>query len=103
MNKGYKFTEEHLEKHRQSHVGKNVKHGMTKTKFYKVWENIQTRIKSTNHSSYKNYGGKGIVCEWKTFQEFKDDMEAIEIQESMTLREFKVYFPEEAEEMAKTL
>ena len=41
-------------------------HGMSKTKIYGVWLSMRERCTSTNHPSYKNYGGRGIkVCdEW---------------------------------------
>lgn len=49
-------------------------HGMTLTKFYRTWRGINTRCSNPNEYSYKHYGGRGIKCLWKSFEEFKDDM-----------------------------
>lgn len=35
---------------------------------------MNDRCKYKSNASYKNYGWRWIVCEWKTFEEFKDDM-----------------------------
>lgn len=45
------------------------KHGMKGTKFYGLYASLLARCK--NHPDYK---GRGIKCEWKSFEEFKDDM-----------------------------
>lgn len=51
---------------------RNKKHGMSKTRVYKIWKSIHFRCNNPNSNSYKNYGGRGItVCkEWDTFEEF---------------------------------
>ena len=49
-------------------------HGMTKTRFYKCWDGIRERCKNKNSKDYKKYGGRGIKCLWKSFEEFKKDM-----------------------------
>lgn len=51
-------------------------HGMRKTRFYTIWNNIKTRCLNKNPKSYKNYGGRGIkVCKrWMKFENFRDDM-----------------------------
>lgn len=43
------------------------KHGFCDTKIYGVWEGIKDRCYRQKNSSYKNYGGRGIImCEdWK--------------------------------------
>ncbi len=56
------------------HLIKKHKHGMTKTAFYKVWQNIRQRCNDKNTIYYKNYGERGIKNEWKSFEEFKKDM-----------------------------
>ena len=54
----------------------NTKHMLTKTAFYKVWQNMKTRCFYLKSKSFKYYGGRGItVCkEWLDFINFKDDM-----------------------------
>ncbi len=42
----------------------NFSHGLSKTRLYKIWVDMNRRCKSKNRSDYKYYGGKGIcVCE----------------------------------------
>jgi hypothetical protein len=53
------------------------KHGMSNTRFYKIWSGILKRCLNENSQAFKNYGGRGItVCkEWKEdFLNFKEDM-----------------------------
>lgn len=41
-----------------------MKHGLYKTKIYKVWKSMRQRCFNLNDKNYKNYGGRGItVCE----------------------------------------
>jgi len=42
--------------------------------FYKVWLSMRGRCKYPSHSKWKYYGGRGIKCEWKKYQDFKKDM-----------------------------
>lgn len=52
------------------------KHGMSKTKIYKVWAEMLNRCTNPNHANAKYYYDKGItVCdEWKSFLTFYNDM-----------------------------
>lgn len=45
----------------------NFKHGKRYHKLYEVWENMKSRCYNKNSSSYKHYGGRGVVVcpEWK--------------------------------------
>lgn len=54
----------------------NNKHGMSKTRIYKIWKGIFVRCYNKNRPEYKNYGGRGIcVCkEWSNFETFYKDM-----------------------------
>lgn len=53
----------------------NKKHGFTSNRFYySVWTGLNQRCKNPKSSNFSYYGGKGIKVEWKSFQEFKDDM-----------------------------
>lgn len=52
-------------------------HGMSRTKIYKAWFAMKDRCYNKSHSSYKNYGGRGIlVCDkWRvSFENFISDM-----------------------------
>lgn len=53
-----------------------MKHGMSKTRFYKIWGGMMDRCRRKKNPYYKNYGGRGIiVCErWLKFENFRDDM-----------------------------
>jgi hypothetical protein len=54
----------------------NLKHGMTDTRIYRIWNSMRTRCKYKKHKQYHRYGGRGIkVCErWEVFLNFKEDM-----------------------------
>lgn len=51
-------------------------HGMTNTRFYKIWEGMKERCLNPKHKYYSNYGGRGIrVCNnWMNFINFMEDM-----------------------------
>lgn len=64
-----------------------LKHGFTrgdrshttnalKKKFYETWYRIRSRCYYEHNASYKSYGGRGIIVEWKSFIEFQNDMYA---------------------------
>lgn len=58
-------------------MGKNnssYKHGSVRTPFYNIYRGIYQRCNDKNYHSYKNYGGRGIKLEWKSFIIFKKDM-----------------------------
>jgi hypothetical protein len=42
---------------------------------YRKFHNILQRCTNPKNPTYKNYGGRGIKCEWKNFDEFRADME----------------------------
>ena len=44
------------------------------TKNYRRWASIQNSCNNQKNPSYKNYGGRGIKCEWQSFEEFYRDM-----------------------------
>jgi hypothetical protein len=48
----------------------------TKRRFYSVFVGIKSRCNpgTVKRSDFKHYGGRGIRCEWKTFEGFRDDM-----------------------------
>ena len=58
------------------HKEKVSSHGMTNTRFYKIWNGMNQRCLCSKSVNYKNYGGRGIsVCKnWKKFENFMNDM-----------------------------
>lgn len=55
-----------------------VKHSKThwesKTVFYRIYKSLRSRCNNTHIEKYKDYWGRGIKCEWNSFEEFKNDM-----------------------------
>lgn len=52
----------------------NKSHGKShKSRLYNVWVGMRQRCNDPNHSSYKNYGGRGIKCceKWDDFTAFE--------------------------------
>lgn len=54
--------------------GKNKKHGMSGTRFYRTFASMHQRCTDKNAVSYRVYGGRGIKCLWSNFESFKSDM-----------------------------
>ena len=54
----------------------NLKHGRSYASEYKVWQMMKQRCENIAHTSYDEYGGRGIkVCkQWQTFENFLADM-----------------------------
>ena len=66
-----------LHKEKMSEVGKKqITHGLSNTRFFRIWTHMRTRCEKPTNNQYHNYGAKGIkVCDrWQTFQNFADDM-----------------------------
>ena len=56
-------------------VGCDVKHGRSYSRIYEIWHGMKGRCYCKTQTSYKHYGGRGIiVCdEWKhSFEAFYD-------------------------------
>lgn len=55
---------------------KPIKHGMARTRIYRVWNLMRQRCGNPNNAHYASYGGRGIaVCErWHDFANFYADM-----------------------------
>lgn len=49
-------------------------HGMRNHRLYAIYYGIKRRCNVKIYSGYKNYGGRGIKCEWKSFIDFYRDM-----------------------------
>lgn len=54
----------------------NKTHGMTSTRFFRIWTGIKNRCLNENCNKYIKYGGSGIklYSPWETFLNFKNDM-----------------------------
>ena len=52
----------------------SAKHGLYKTRIYRIWNGMKNRCNLPTAYNYKDYGGRGIkVCpEWHTFYPFYD-------------------------------
>lgn len=49
-------------------------HGLTRTRFYRIWRAMRNRCLNKNLKAYKDYGERGIKVLWTSFEEFKKDM-----------------------------
>ena len=47
-------------------------HGMSRTRLYRIWDNIRGRTLRPNNTYFKNYGGRGIKLyePWREFVPF---------------------------------
>lgn len=62
-------------KERAKEIGRlNKTHGLSQTRFYEKWAAIIGRTTNVKDKYYKDYGKRGIKCEWNNFMEFKDAM-----------------------------
>lgn len=65
------------------------KHGMSKTRLFKIWAGMRKRCLNPKCKGYKNYGGRGITINprWDSFENFyKDVFETYE--ETLSLDRF---------------
>ncbi len=53
---------------------KRTIHGMGETRFYNIWNGLNSRCNNLNYAEAKYYSERGIKCLWKSFVEFKNDM-----------------------------
>lgn len=53
---------------------KHERHGMSRTRLYRIWIDMRSRCESKNNRFYYRYGGRGIsVCEqWNKFSVFHE-------------------------------
>ena len=49
-------------------------HGLSHTPIWNTYRGIKSRCNHKENPAYKHYGGRGIKCEWRSFQEFYKDM-----------------------------
>ncbi|WP_054949205.1 hypothetical protein [Numidum massiliense] len=71
---------------------KTTTHGMSGTRFYKIWQDMLQRCNNENIAAYPDYGGRGIaVCDrWHTFENFRDDMYAEYLRQAEALGEHRI-------------
>lgn len=53
---------------------RNYRHGKAATPIYRIWLGMQERCNKKGSDFYHLYGGRGIKCEWQSFQDFYRDM-----------------------------
>ena len=61
----------------ESFAARNITHGCSNTRTYKIWEGIKQRTCNSKRKEFKNYGGRGIlICvRWKhSYAAFLEDM-----------------------------
>ena len=73
VRNGHKKSCGCLHKEMVSHANYMTKttHGLSKTRFYKIWDGMNYRCKDKGNIYY---GNKNISCEWKHFEDFYNDM-----------------------------
>lgn len=73
-------------------AAQNAKHGMTKTRIYKIWQCMKNRCRNSNLHEYQYYGGRGIkVCkEWNDFLPFYEWAISNGYSEKLTLDRLNV-------------
>lgn len=49
-------------------------HGMAKTPIWRIYFRMRERCNYKNKDNYHLYGGRGIKCQWESFQDFYEDM-----------------------------
>jgi hypothetical protein len=62
---------------RETTIARSTTHGMCGTSFYRKWTGMKDRCENENHSSYEDYGGRGICvyASWsESFENFYSDM-----------------------------
>ncbi len=53
---------------------KHTTHRMSSKRFYNIFKYIKQRCFNKKSTNFIKYGGRGIKCLWKSFEEFRDDM-----------------------------
>lgn len=49
-------------------------HGVTKTRFYRIWASVKQRCEDSGSKNFEKYGKKGIRVLWTSFESFRNDM-----------------------------
>lgn len=53
---------------------RSTKHGLSNTRMFQTFKGMKARCNNPKNNAYMNYGGRGIKIEWKSVQDFYDDM-----------------------------
>lgn len=53
---------------------KSRTHGMTRTRFYRIWKQMKSRCNNPSQQQYETYSKIGYDERWDTFENFYDDM-----------------------------
>lgn len=63
------------------------RHGKSRSKLYNTWRGMKERCLNPQHTSYPNYGGRGIklVKAWESFAEFEKWAQKSGYQEGMSI------------------
>lgn len=77
-------------------VALETTHGMTNDRIYNIYMGIMKRCHNVNDASYSRYGGRGIKCEFTSFDHFNECMSPT-YKEDLTIERIDVngnYSPE---------
>lgn len=57
-------------------LSRSTTHGMSKTRFYRIWRSMHNRTTNPKQQNFHKYGKRNIrVCDrWKSFDNFLSDM-----------------------------
>ena len=66
--------------HKEMLKKRSTIHGLSNTRFCKNFYGITNRCNNKKNASFSDYGGRGIKCEWKNFEEFRDDLSVSIVQ-----------------------
>src|SRR3990167_5186466 len=55
---------------------------MRNIRFYTCFQRVLTVCNKRKDPRFRFYGGRGIMCQWKNFQEFREDMYASYLEHS---------------------
>lgn len=60
--------------HKDELTNRNITHGGTGTRLFRVWCSMKDRCNNPHNEHYAEYGGRGIkICdEWKDYSSFRD-------------------------------
>lgn len=55
-------------------IGRRKTHGLRSNPLYYIYRNLKSRCENKKDLSFKNYGARGIKCEWGSFESFYKNM-----------------------------